>query len=121
MKNRLEESKQDAGGEILEFRSEIESDLNNLATDLQPDSILSRTIYNENGVKIILFAFAGGQALTEHTSASKAFIHIIHGVADITIQDLTNTAEPGAWFYLPAKTPHSVNAKTEMRMLLYLF
>jgi len=97
------------------------SDLNKLVTDLQPDSILSRTIHNENGVKIILFVFASGQALTEHTSASKAFIHVIYGKAEITVQDFSETVEPGAWFYLPADVPHSISALTEMRMLLYLF
>ncbi len=97
------------------------SDLNKLVTDLQPDSILSRTIHNENGVKIILFVFASGQALTEHTSASKAFIHVIYGKAEIKVQDFSETVEPGAWFYLPAEVPHSISALTEMRMLLYLF
>ena len=94
--------------------------LNELVTALQPDSILSRTIYNDNGVKIILFAFAQGQALTEHTSAFKAYLHVIHGQADISIQDFSGAASPGAWFYIPAEIPHSISARSEMHMLLYL-
>jgi quercetin dioxygenase-like cupin family protein len=95
-------------------------DLNRLVKDVQPDSIFSRTIYNDNGVKIVLFAFADGQSLSEHTSASRAFIHVIHGEAEITIQDFSDTAGPGAWFYLPPEIPHSVSAHSEMHMLLYL-
>ena len=35
---------------------------------LESDSILSRTIYNDNQVKAVLFTFAAGQELSEHTA-----------------------------------------------------
>lgn len=38
---------------------------------ISEDNILSRTIYGDDQLKAILFTFAAGQELSEHTSQSK--------------------------------------------------
>jgi hypothetical protein len=35
--------------------------------DIPPDSIVSRTFYSDEQMKAILFGFAAGQELSEHT------------------------------------------------------
>ncbi|MBI5082492.1 MAG: cupin, partial [Chloroflexi bacterium] len=43
---------------------------------VESDSIVSRTIYNDDQVKAVLFTFAAGQELSEHTASMPAIIHI---------------------------------------------
>ena len=47
--------------------------------------ILSQTLSNESGIELVLFAFAPGEQLSEHTSARPAIIHILSGEADLTV------------------------------------
>ena len=82
--------------------------------------ILSQTLSNENGVELVLFAFAPGEQLSEHTSARPAVIHILSGVADVTVGADAHDAVPGTWVRMPANTKHSVVARTALVMALYL-
>jgi len=82
--------------------------------------IHSQTVSNENGVELVLFAFAPGEQLSEHTSARPAIIHILSGEADLTTGDDAHRAGPGTWIRMPAGTRHSVVATTGLVMALYL-
>jgi quercetin dioxygenase-like cupin family protein len=82
--------------------------------------ILSQTLSNENGVELVLFAFATGEQLSEHTSARPAVIHVLSGEADLTVGADAHDAAPGTWVRMPANTKHSVVARTALVMALYL-
>ena len=82
--------------------------------------ILSQTLSDEAGVELVLFAFAQGEQLSEHTSARPAIIHILAGEADLTIGAEALHAKPGTWARMPADTKHSVIARTAVVMALYL-
>ena len=43
-------------------------------TAIPPRGILSQTLSNADGVELVLFAFAAGEALKEHTSSRPAII-----------------------------------------------
>ncbi|HYO89095.1 MAG TPA: cupin domain-containing protein [Candidatus Limnocylindrales bacterium] len=92
-----------------------------LLPEIAPDSIVSRTFYQDDLVKAILFGFAPGQELSEHTAAVPAAIQIVQGEATITLGSETHEAGPGAWAHMAARLPHSIVAKTEVVMLLWLF
>jgi quercetin dioxygenase-like cupin family protein len=96
------------------------TDLPALAPEVPDDSILSRTFYNEGGLKGILFSFAAGQELSEHTSAHRAILHFLSGTADLTLGTEARTAGPGTWVHMPVRMPHSVLAKTPVVMLLLM-
>jgi quercetin dioxygenase-like cupin family protein len=85
-----------------------------------PDSIVSRTLYSDGPVKVILFGFAAGQELSEHTAAVPAILHFLAGRAKLTAGGDELEAGPGAWLHLPARQPHSVRAETPLQMLLLL-
>ena len=55
-------------------------------SEIPQDSIVSRTIYSDEQTKTILFAFATGQELSEHTSTQIAALYFIQGEADISQQ-----------------------------------
>ena len=82
--------------------------------------IHSQTLSNEAGVELVLFAFAAGERLSEHTSARPAIIHILSGEGDLTAGDDAYAAVPGTWLRIPADTRHSVLACTPLVMALYL-
>jgi quercetin dioxygenase-like cupin family protein len=96
------------------------SDMNAELTEIPEDSIISQTILKEGKLKAILFGFAPGQELSEHTAAQPAMLHFIEGEADVTLGEDSMEAKAGAWAYMPANLPHSILAKTKVVMLLVL-
>ena len=82
--------------------------------------ILSQTLSNDDGIELVLFAFAPGEQLSEHTSARPAIIHVLSGQADLTVGPDAYQATAGTWVRMPANTSHSVVARTALVMALYL-
>jgi quercetin dioxygenase-like cupin family protein len=95
-------------------------DLASLVDSFPPDSILSRNIYQDESVKIILFGFQPEQELSEHTASVPATLHFLRGSATVSLGDDTKSAREGTWIHLPAHLSHSVKAETETMMLLTL-
>lgn len=94
--------------------------IENLIDDFPPDSILSRTVYQDKSIKTILFGFQPGQELSEHTASVPAVLHFIEGEAKLTLGEESTTAQKGTWVHLPPDLPHSILAKTKVLMLLTL-
>ncbi len=95
-------------------------DLGSLLAAAPADSIVSRTVFAGEHVKVTLFAFAPGQELTEHTASQPAVLHFLKGRARLTLGGETSAAGPGTWAYMPARLPHSVRAETDLTLLLLL-
>ena len=96
------------------------ADLADQILEIQPDTIISRTFYTDEQLKAILFGFAPGQELSEHTASVPAIIHIIEGEARLTLGKDPYNVQTGAWAHMPANLPHSVYAKTPTKMLLIM-
>ncbi len=88
---------------------------------IAPDSIVSRTIFNEPHLRIILFGFAAGQELSEHTASRAALLHFLRGEARLTLGGEPAQARPGTIVHMQPHLPHSVHAESETVMLLYMF
>lgn len=95
-------------------------DLLTQITAPQPDSITSRTLYQDAHFKAVLFSFAAGQELSEHTATIPAIIHILQGDATLTLGSDTMRVGPGAWASMPANLPHSIHAHSPTYMLLLM-
>ncbi|MCS6880289.1 MAG: cupin domain-containing protein [Oscillochloridaceae bacterium] len=89
-------------------------------TTIPEDGTLSRTLYQDHGLKVVLFGFAAGQELSEHTAAAPAILHFIQGEARVTLGTEVITAQPNTWVHMPAHLPHSISASTPVIMLLLL-
>lgn len=87
-------------------------------SEIPENAIISRTIYRDDDTKVILFAFAAGQELSEHTSPQKATLHFLQGEADLTLGTEAKIAQAGTWVMMPPHLPHSIIAKTDVLMLL---
>jgi quercetin dioxygenase-like cupin family protein len=95
-------------------------DVSELVSHIPPDTIISRTFYGDDNLKAILFGFAQGQELSEHTAARPAILHFISGEAELILAEDKFEARPGTWVHMPAHLPHSVFAKTKTVMVLLL-
>jgi quercetin dioxygenase-like cupin family protein len=82
--------------------------------------IHSQTLSDEAGIELVLFAFAAGERLSEHTSARAAIIHILSGEGALTVADDAHPAVPGTWLRMAPGTRHSLVARSPMVMALYL-
>ena len=93
-----------------------------LAKEVAPpdDGILTRTLFNDDHVKAVLFGFAGGQELSEHTASMPAILHFIKGEATLTLGEDTVEAQAGTWIHMPPNLEHSVQTRTPTLMLLLL-
>jgi quercetin dioxygenase-like cupin family protein len=95
--------------------------IGNLAEqEIPSDGILSRTVYNDEQVKAVVFAFGAGQELSEHTASMPAIIQILQGTARLTLGTDPIEASAGTWVHMPAQLPHTLQARTPVIMLLLL-
>lgn len=95
-------------------------ELANTVETIPTDSIVSRTIYKDEQLKAIVFAFAPGQELSQHTASVPAIIQILEGECDLTVGGTPYQCGPGAWVHMEANLPHSLLAKTPVKMLLLM-
>ena len=88
--------------------------------EIPPDSIVSRTYYEDKNTKAILFGFAPGQELSEHTASRPAILHFVTGEAQVSLGKDVYEVKPGAWVHMPPNLSHSIKAKTKLVMILLL-
>ncbi len=93
-----------------------------LAKEVQPPDkgILSRTLYSDDRLKVVLFGFGQGEELSEHTASMPAVMHFLQGEVKLTLGDDTVEARAGTWAHMPKGLRHSIQAKTPVVMLLLL-
>jgi quercetin dioxygenase-like cupin family protein len=88
--------------------------------EIPPDSIVSRTLYSGEDMKAVLFGFATGQELSEHTASMPATLVFLQGEADLKLGEDRMAAQAGTWAHMPANLPHSIHARTPVVMLLLM-
>jgi quercetin dioxygenase-like cupin family protein len=84
------------------------------------DGTISRTLYQDDGLKVVLFGFAAGQELSEHMAAVPALLHFLEGAARVTLGAEVIEAHPHTWVHMPARLPHSIRAETPVKLVLVL-
>jgi len=86
--------------------------------ETQPAAVVSRTLLKKPTGTITLFAFDGGQALSEHTAPFDALAQVLAGEAQVVIGGTPHRVVAGRSILLPAGIPHAVNALKPFKMLL---
>lgn len=94
-------------------------DLSSMAA-YQDGSVVSRTLVDRKIGTITLFSFDAGQGLSEHTSPYDAFVQILDGKAEITIEGVPRTVSAGEAIIMPANAPHSLRAVERFKMMLVM-
>ncbi|MGB6871359.1 MAG: cupin domain-containing protein [Acidobacteriaceae bacterium] len=86
----------------------------------QPGAVVSRAIINRTTGTLTLFAFDGGQSLSEHTAPFDALAYVLDGNAEITIDGQPAQLSAGEAILMPANRPHAVQAISQFKMLLIM-
>ena len=89
-------------------------------TRFAPNGIVSRTVFAAPAMRAVLFGFAAGQELTEHTSTQHALVQILSGECEFTLVGRAQTLKTGDLLYMPPGLPHAVRATQSFSMLLTL-
>jgi len=89
-------------------------------TSFASNGIVSRTVLNTGHSRTILFGFAEGQELSEHTSTRHALIQVLSGECDFGLDGEWHLLKAGSFLHMPPNLPHAVRAKQAFSMLLTL-
>lgn len=89
-------------------------------TQFAENGIVSRTLLRTPGSRMVLFGFAEGQELTEHTSTQHAVIQMLSGECEFSLAGKPHPLKAGDLLYMPPHLPHAVRATKKFSMLLTL-
>ena len=89
-------------------------------TQFAPNGIVSRTLLRAGPSRVVLFGFAEGQELSEHTSTQHATVQILSGECEFTLAGNPRPLKAGDLLYMPPNLPHAVRATRQFSMLLTL-
>lgn len=90
-------------------------------TKFAANGIVSRTLLRTGHSRLVLFGFAEGQELTEHTSTQHALIQILSGECEFSLAGKPHPLKAGNLLYMPPHLAHAVRATKQCSMLLTLF
>ena len=83
-----------------------------------PGMVVSKTLVQNSGVGITLFAFDSDQQISAHDSKGDAMVLVLEGEGIFTIQDQEYRLKEGETIIMPANIPHAVYAPQAFKMLL---
>jgi quercetin dioxygenase-like cupin family protein len=89
-------------------------------TRFAENGIVSRTVFRSPLCRVVLFGFAAGQELSEHTSTQHALVHILSGECEFTLAGKPHSLKAGDLLYMPPNLPHAACATQPFSMLLTL-
>jgi quercetin dioxygenase-like cupin family protein len=89
-------------------------------TGFAANGIVSRTVFRSPGCRMVLFGFAEGQELSEHTSTRHALVQILSGECEFTLAGKPHPLKAGDLLYMPPHLPHAASATKPFSMLLTL-
>ena len=84
---------------------------------LRSEAKSSAVLFAE-GFKVVGLGFMAGQRLAQHSSSTTAFLMILEGNIDFTMNGETVLMRTGDTIAIPAKEEHSVLATENSRILL---
>lgn len=88
--------------------------------DYQEESVVSRTLVDKKTGTVTLFAFDGGQGLSEHTTPFDALVCLLDGEAEIIISGKIHFLKKGEMIIMPANQPHALKAAKKFKMILIM-
>lgn len=83
-------------------------------------SVVSKTLIDKKIGTLTLFSFDAGQGLSEHTAPYDAFVQVVDGEAEVTIDGAPHTVAAGQMIIMPANIPHELKAVKPFKMLLVM-
>lgn len=88
--------------------------------EIPDNGILSRVVFNAEGLRVVLFAFDTGQELTDHAATVPAVVQVIKGRLEMTLGDQKVEIDPGSWVHMEAHLVHALVALEPSVVILTL-
>ena len=88
--------------------------------EIPRQGILSRTVHNDDQVKIVLFGFSEGQELSAHTAPMPATLYFLKGEGSLTLGDHQMAVRAGSFAHMTPDLRHAIVAQTPLVMLLVM-
>ena len=86
----------------------------------QDQAVVSRMLAKNSGGSVTLFAFDGGEGLSEHRAPFDALVIGIEGNAEIQVGGVGHRLAEGETLLMPANVPHAVSPAGRFKMLLVM-
>ena len=86
--------------------------------DYEKGQVVSRTLAQNKGLSLTLFAFDEGEGLSTHAASGDAMVQVLDGQVLLNIGGKDVVAGAGEVVVMPADVPHSVTAVKQFKMLL---
>lgn len=83
-----------------------------------PGQVTSKTLVQNPAVGVTLFAMAAGEGISAHKSTGDAFVTVLEGTGEATIDSESFVLGAGQSIVMPAGHPHAVGARENFKMLL---
>ena len=80
--------------------------------------VVSKTLIQNNGLGITIFAFAKGEGISTHESKGDALVTALDGKGKITVDGKDFVLSAGQSIVMPANIPHAVYGEENFKMLL---
>ena len=90
----------------------------NNAIDYAEGGVVSKELVHSKAGSITFFSFDAGQGLSEHTAPFDAFIQVIDGKMELTVEGVRHVISAGENFVIPSGAHHSVNAPERFKMII---
>ncbi len=88
--------------------------------EIPENGTLSRVLFKDDHIRLVVFAFDRGQELTDHTAGVPVTLHLVRGRLDLTLGDESSQVGPESWVHIPAGLTHAVRAVEPSVMVLTL-
>lgn len=85
-----------------------------------PGAVVSRTLVKKKSGTVTVFAFDKDRGLSEHTAPFDALVHILEGVAEITLGGTVSRLGKDDMILMPANVPHGLKAIERSKMTLVM-
>lgn len=73
-----------------------------------------------DGCRVVMFTFAAGQQLREHSAAFPILVQPLTGTIDFDCDGRTARLEAGSLVHVPARVRHAVTATSDATMMLVM-
>ena len=97
--------------QVMDLISEVE---------IPKDGTLSRVVYKDEAIRVVVFAFDESQELTDHTAAKPAIVQVLSGRIRLDLDGDSVELGPGTWVRMEAHLTHAVLALEPTVMVLTL-
>jgi quercetin dioxygenase-like cupin family protein len=88
--------------------------------DVEEQSTISKNFFKSDGFRAMMFSFAAGEELTDHSSKKQAVLHVLSGSGVFETDTEKIDLQTHVWIHIPAECTHRVKAESDLHFLLYL-